>query len=136
MQHRNAELVIYERNNNLGGTWFENRCENCPSQYNLSRLMQPRYPGCQCDIPAHNYAYSFEPNPEWPNYYATSKQIYDYVEKTAHKYSVEKYIQFRHRIEQALWDEEIGKWKVHVRSGDRVFVDECDVFINAGSVLK
>jgi cation diffusion facilitator CzcD-associated flavoprotein CzcO len=49
---------------------------------------------------------------------------------------VEKYIQFRHRIEQALWDEEIGKWKVHVRSGDRVFVDECDVFINTGSVLK
>jgi cation diffusion facilitator CzcD-associated flavoprotein CzcO len=31
-----------------------------------------RYPGCQCDIPAHNYAYSFAANPAWPNYYATS----------------------------------------------------------------
>lgn len=26
MQNRNASLVIYERNNDLGGTWLENRC--------------------------------------------------------------------------------------------------------------
>lgn len=25
MQNRNAELVIYERNEDLGGTWLENR---------------------------------------------------------------------------------------------------------------
>ena len=25
MQNRNAELVIYERNNDIGGTWLENR---------------------------------------------------------------------------------------------------------------
>lgn len=25
MQNRNAELVTYERNNDLGGTWLENR---------------------------------------------------------------------------------------------------------------
>jgi hypothetical protein len=25
MQNRNAELVIYERNDDLGGTWLENR---------------------------------------------------------------------------------------------------------------
>lgn len=27
MQNRNASLVIYERNSDLGGTWLENRCE-------------------------------------------------------------------------------------------------------------
>lgn len=31
---RNCELVIYEKNAGLGGTWFENK-----------------YPGCACDIP-------------------------------------------------------------------------------------
>jgi hypothetical protein len=30
---RNVELVIYEKNPKIGGTWFENR-----------------YPGCKCDI--------------------------------------------------------------------------------------
>ena len=40
----NVELVVYEKNPELGGTWFENT-----------------YPGLACDIPAHNYTYSFEP---------------------------------------------------------------------------
>lgn len=31
---RNVELAIYEKNNDVGGTWYENR-----------------YPGCACDIP-------------------------------------------------------------------------------------
>lgn len=31
---RNVELVVYEKNEGLGGTWWENR-----------------YPGCACDIP-------------------------------------------------------------------------------------
>ena len=30
MLHRNAELVIYERNHDLGGTWLENRFEKQP----------------------------------------------------------------------------------------------------------
>lgn len=31
---RNVELAIYEKNDDVGGTWYENR-----------------YPGCACDIP-------------------------------------------------------------------------------------
>jgi hypothetical protein len=31
---RNVDLVVYEKNDGLGGTWWENR-----------------YPGCACDIP-------------------------------------------------------------------------------------
>ncbi|KAL2834389.1 hypothetical protein BDW59DRAFT_178795 [Aspergillus cavernicola] len=119
MQNRNAELVIYERNGDLGGTWLENR-----------------YPGCQCDIPAHNYAYSFEPNLEWPNYYATSEQIYDYLKRTAAKYGTEKYIKYKHSVESAEWDESQAKWMLTVRNEDQVVQTQCDVFINAGGVLN
>ena len=45
---QNIDLVVYEKNPDLGGTWFENR-----------------YPGCARDIPAHNYTYSFEPYPKF-----------------------------------------------------------------------
>lgn len=44
----NVDFVIYEKNDNVGGTWYENR-----------------YPGCACDIPAHAYTYSWAGNPNW-----------------------------------------------------------------------
>lgn len=44
----NVELVIYEKNHDVGGTWLENT-----------------YPGVACDIPAHVYSYSFLPNTTW-----------------------------------------------------------------------
>ena len=36
----NLEFVIYEKNPDIGGTWYENR-----------------YPGCACDNPAHTYVW-------------------------------------------------------------------------------
>lgn len=38
----NVEHVIYEKNEDIAGTWLENR-----------------YPGCACDIPSHAYTYNF-----------------------------------------------------------------------------
>lgn len=35
---RNVDLAIYEKNEAVGGTWFENR-----------------YPGCACDIPCKSF---------------------------------------------------------------------------------
>ncbi|CAK7235417.1 hypothetical protein SBRCBS47491_009286 [Sporothrix bragantina] len=120
MQNAGAELVIYERNEDLGGTWLENR-----------------YPGCRCDIPAHNYSFSFCPKPDWPNYYATSEQIHAYMKDVAAKFDVDKHIKYRHAIRAATWNEDKGKWEIQVEAGDgTTFVDECDVFINAGGVLN
>lgn len=47
---KNVDHVIYEKNPEVGGTWYENR-----------------YPGCACDIPSHNYQFTWEPNPNWKN---------------------------------------------------------------------
>ncbi|KAE8329710.1 hypothetical protein BDV39DRAFT_202656 [Aspergillus sergii] len=120
MKDKNAELVIYERNKDLGGTWLENR-----------------YPGCKCDIPAHNYAYSFAPNPDWPNYYATSEQIHEYMNKVATQYDCHRYIKYQHTITSATWNEEASKWDIGVRTQDGTIIqDRVDVFINAGGVLN
>jgi len=58
------------------------------------------------------------------------------MKKTAQKYDVAKYIKYRHSIKSARWNKDEGKWKIKVQDGQRVFDDECDVFINAGGVLK
>jgi cation diffusion facilitator CzcD-associated flavoprotein CzcO len=133
----NSEFVMYERNKDLGGTWLENRyykpLMSVLVQYLLTIF---RYPGCQCDIPAHNYAFSFEPNPEWPNYYATSTQIYDYMKKISSKYKIDQYMTFNHEIISAIWDERGAQWCLKVMHGETVFEDKCDIFINAGGVLK
>ncbi|KAL3455430.1 hypothetical protein BJX64DRAFT_297637 [Aspergillus heterothallicus] len=119
MKGRDAEFVVYERNADLGGTWLENR-----------------YPGCKCDIPAHNYAYSFAPNPAWPNYYATSEQIHAYMHDVADRYGCKQYIRYRHAIKSAVWNEEKAKWALEVENDGGRFQDEVDVFVNAGGVLN
>jgi cation diffusion facilitator CzcD-associated flavoprotein CzcO len=120
MQDKNAELVIYERNHDLGGTWLENR-----------------YPGCKCDIPAHNYAYSFDANPDWPNYYASSEQIHQYMHGVSKKHNCDRFIKYNHSIKGANWNQDRGTWSIQVQKADgSIILDEADVFINAGGVLN
>jgi cation diffusion facilitator CzcD-associated flavoprotein CzcO len=47
-----VDIRIFEKNSDLGGTWFENR-----------------YPGCACDVPSHVYQFSFALNPDWSKLY-------------------------------------------------------------------
>ncbi|KAL6355855.1 hypothetical protein LRP88_09438 [Fusarium phalaenopsidis] len=47
----NTEFIIYEKDEDVGGTWLENR-----------------YPGCACDIPSHSYTFSWEGNPDWTRF--------------------------------------------------------------------
>lgn len=96
-----------------------------------------RYPGCKCDIPAHNYAYSFAPKPDWPNYYATSEQIHEYMHGVSDQYDCNRFIKYRHSVKSAVWNELKGKWEMKIQNGDGAIIDdEVDVFINAGGVLK
>lgn len=46
------DLVCYEKNPSIGGTWYENK-----------------YPGCGCDIPSVNYQLSWAPSAEWSSLY-------------------------------------------------------------------
>lgn len=96
-----------------------------------------RYPGCKCDIPAHNYAFSFAPNPDWPNYYATAEQLHEYMHNVADKYECNRFIKYKHSVKSAIWNESKGKWAIQVQNGEGATIDdEVDVFINAGGVLK
>lgn len=100
--------------------------------------MNARYPGCACDIPSHNYAYSFAPNPAWTDYYASSSQIQEYMKDVSNKYNCDKFFTYRHKVTNATWNEEAGYWKLNVLNLEKEleFSDSCDVLINAGGVLK
>ncbi|KAL3442924.1 FAD/NAD(P)-binding domain-containing protein [Aspergillus insuetus] len=128
----NVQLQVYEKNASVGGTWFENR-----------------YPGCACDIPIHNYQYSWAPYPDFPSYYATGPDIHRYMEAVADQHNLRQYVKTCHKVIGAKWLEEKQKWLVTIvrtdgrrvmvsnRDADREgeagvpFDEECDIFINA-----
>ena len=117
----NFTLTIYEKNSAVSGTWFENR-----------------YPGCACDVPSHNYTWSFEPKLDWSAVYAGSGEIFEYFNSFAQKYRLHQYIKTSHQIVAAAWDDQHSGWNLTAKdliSGNEVS-DQCDILINASGILN
>ncbi|OQE13287.1 hypothetical protein PENFLA_c051G04100 [Penicillium flavigenum] len=114
-------LDIYEKNADIGGTWLENR-----------------YPGCACDIPAHNYTYSFEPKTDWSANYASSREIFTYFNDFVNKYGLRGYINLQHEVVGARWEENKSEWLVQVRKDveGTILEQRCDFLINAAGILN
>lgn len=117
----NYSLTIYEKNPDVSGTWYENR-----------------YPGCACDVPSHNYVYSFEPKADWSSVYAGSREIRSYFADFAKKYNLAPYIRLSHLVTHTQWDAEKGQWNVQTRdleSGETVS-DWCHILVHATGYLN
>ncbi|KAF6793386.1 4-hydroxyacetophenone monooxygenase [Colletotrichum sojae] len=113
------KLTIFEKNADVdiqGGTWFENI-----------------YPGVRCDVPAHVYQSTFDPNTQWSEQFAQGAEIRDYWQGLACKYDVYKHLQLSHRVEGLDWDEAKSVWRITVRDlkTDAVRVDEAEFVITA-----
>ena len=96
------DLVILERESDLGGTWHVNR-----------------YPGLAVDIPSSTYSYSFEPNPHWSRLYAPGAELKAYATHVAEKYDVRRHMRFDTVVEGAVWDDD-GHWTVNLAGGERL----------------
>ena len=107
------DIAIYEKSDRLGGTWRENT-----------------YPGIACDVPAHLYTYSFEPNPGWSHVLAPGPEIQAYFERTADRYGVRPLIRFGEEVTSCVF--EAGRWHLETADGKR---DVADVVIAATGVL-
>ena len=96
-------LVILEREDDLGGTWHVNR-----------------YPGLAVDIPSVAYSYSFEPNPNWSRLYAPGTELKKYTEHVAAKYDLRRLMRFNSVVEGARWDEDNQYWIVNVANTESI----------------
>jgi cation diffusion facilitator CzcD-associated flavoprotein CzcO len=94
-------IVILERQDELGGTWHVNR-----------------YPGLTVDCPSTTYSYWFEPNPNWSRLYAPGPELKRYAEHVVDKYDVRRHIRFNANVEGARWDEDAQVWHVALAGGD------------------
>ncbi|KAF4943566.1 hypothetical protein FGADI_13324 [Fusarium gaditjirri] len=117
---RNIDLKIYEKNEGVGGTWWENR-----------------YPGCACDIPSHSYQYTFAPNKAWSGFYAPSHEICAYIDGVAEKYGAKRFIHLGHKVTSATWNDTAKKWHVTVETNaGESFAEEVDVVVAARGSLN
>ncbi|MFD4676885.1 flavin-containing monooxygenase [Lentzea sp. NPDC058450] len=80
------DLLILEREDDLGGTWHVNR-----------------YPGLAVDIPSSTYSYSFEPNPHWSRLFAPGAELKRYAEHVAVKYGLRPLMRFGVTVTGARW---------------------------------
>lgn len=97
------DLVILEREDDLGGTWHVNR-----------------YPGLAVDIPSSTYSYSFEPNPHWSRLFAPGPELKAYAVHVADKYDLRRHMRFDTVVQGARWDEESSTWHVTLADGETV----------------
>lgn len=125
LQHEQPDLqdfidhVIYEANDDVGGTWKVNT-----------------YPGVQNDVPAHLYAFPFEPNPNWSKFYADGHEILEYVERICDKYNLRRDIKFGHKIMALEWIEEDAEWKITVSEKGQERIERADYIIAATGFLS
>ncbi|KAF9431879.1 hypothetical protein BGZ76_011584 [Entomortierella beljakovae] len=84
---------LFELEPDIGGTWWSNT-----------------YPGCACDVKAHNYSFSFEPNSDWSKAYPAQQEIWEYMRKTARKHNLYEKISFKTEITHVQWKQGRQKW--------------------------
>ncbi|KLO89403.1 monooxygenase [Fusarium fujikuroi] len=115
------DLKIYDRNDDVGGTWLVNK-----------------YPGVACDVPAHIYTFPFEPNPSWSQFYATGPEIWSYIKNTSDKYKLQEPVILNSEVISSVWDDGAGKWHLEIQHGQsrEITHEEADLVINATGFLS
>lgn len=102
MAHRlsqaGIEFVVFEKNPEVGGTWWENS-----------------YPGCRLDTSNFAYSYSFAQKDDWPSQYSTQRTIADYFCEVANLFDLRKSIRFEREVISADFDDHKKVWQLGIR---------------------
>ena len=101
-----SSFVLLEKSHQVGGTWRDNH-----------------YPGCACDIPAHLYSFSFEPNPDWSSAYAGQPEIQAYIERVVERHRLRPRIRFGAEVVAAELDKSRAEWTLRTADGRLIVAD-------------
>lgn len=114
-------FIIYERENDIGGTWYLNT-----------------YPGVGCDVDSHLYSFSFNPNPNWSKRFADQAEILEYLHDTADKFGARQHVQLRTEVVSAKWIVPRRVWQVVLRdmSTGLEFTQEAEMLISCVGTIS
>ena len=94
------DFVIVDKADELGGTWRDNV-----------------YPGVACDVPVLGYEYSFEPNPDWSQLFASGSEIQAYALRCVEKYGVRPHFRPSVEVLSMRFEESLDRWAVTTSRG-------------------
>ena len=97
MQEAGIPFTIIEKNDDVGGTWYENT-----------------YPGIGVDTANHFYSYSFDNNNDWDHFFAKGDQIEAYIKRNVERTSLRKHIRFSEEVLSLRWDEASLMWYAEI----------------------
>ena len=112
-------FIIIEKNDSIGGTWYENT-----------------YPGCGVDTPNHVYAYSFEPSFHWEEFYSKRDAILEYLKKCVKKYNLSDHIKLNTTVESTIFDEDTKSWNTSVICNNNKSILTSNIVISAVGQLN
>ncbi|CAG7954374.1 unnamed protein product [Penicillium olsonii] len=115
-----TNFTIYEKSDNLGGTWWHNR-----------------YPACACDIPSHFYSYSFALKHDWSTMYPGRDELHGYFFSVAERFNILPHCHFNAMCTGMVWDDVRSLWVVTLQNTEsgEIFQREAAVVISAIGTL-
>ncbi|KAK0117256.1 hypothetical protein ONS96_013089 [Cadophora gregata f. sp. sojae] len=120
-QAEQVECVIYEKNPECGGTWYENR-----------------NPGCASDDPSHHYQFPHTPNLSWSSVFAQGAEIKEYLENLIDENDLRQSIHCNSTVSNAQWNRGTNKWLLDIKNtatGHSSEV-EADIFVDATGIFN
>ncbi|VUC29965.1 unnamed protein product [Clonostachys rosea] len=123
-----SNFLIYEKSDNIGGTWWHNR-----------------YPACACDIPSHFYCVGerhhkptpFALNPDWTTTYPARDELHDYFFSVAEKYDILPHCRFDSMCLSMKWDSLQSIWICTFQDTQtgKIFIDKASAVVSAVGTL-
>ena len=95
-----ADVVVLEKNDDVGGTWLENR-----------------YPGAGVDTPSHLYSYSSFDH-DWTTYFGRQPEVESYLRAFADAHDLRPLIRFGTEVASSAWDDATQEWVLTTSGGE------------------
>ncbi len=114
-----VEVIVLEKNEDVGGTWLENS-----------------YPGCRVDVSNLFYCYSFAQRDDWPQHFSSQEVLLDYFRGVADRFGLRPLIRFGTEVMGAALDESTMRWTLTVRDGAGESTLEADAIVSGVGQLN
>lgn len=98
-----VSFEIFERNRELGGTWFTTT-----------------YPGIGVDTPSTYYSLSRELNPDWTDYYPGGAEYQNYLMKVVDQHDLRSRTRLNVEVTALRWDDNKQHWQIHYQDSDGI----------------
>lgn len=99
-------FTVFEQSAGPGGTWWDNT-----------------YPGCEVDLPSHQYSFSFYYKYDWPRTHNRRAQLQGYCEAAIDEFGLRDAFRFAVKVEEARWDEQRAQYLLSLADGSDEWFD-------------